>query len=234
MHEKHILVAFDRDLENIQTALMRMGDLVEDALRNASMALEARDVDLAGKVRVWDRTIDSLGQQIKADLVKLLALRSPTAVDLRAVLSVMEISSHLERFDDYAKNMAKRTLAMAQDGEIDGTIAALRRMSRFVETMIKGALDANATQDSTKAEDVIERDQEADEIYNMLFRTLLTHMMEDHRKIAVGMHLRFHRRKHRTRRRSRDRYCRTNNLSGEGCPAPGRSPQMGRHIDGIS
>ncbi len=160
-------------------------------MSQAAQALETRDVELAQTVRAGDRAIDDLDQQIKSDTAKLLALRSPTASDLRTVLSVMEISSHLERCGDYAKNIAKRTLAMDRSGEITGSLSALRRMSRFVGVMVKDALDAYATKNSAKAREVIERDREADEIYNTLFRSLLTHMMEDHRNIAVGMHLHF-------------------------------------------
>ncbi len=191
MNSKHIVASFDRDLEGIQAALMKMGGLVEEALRNSAKALEARDFDLAEKVRKGDRLIDELELTIKTDTAKLLALRSPTAVDLRTVLTVMEISSHLERCGDLAKNIAKRTIATADASNISGTLAASRRLSNFVEIMIRDSLDAYIQRDVEMAKEIIERDAEADQIYNTLFRSLLTHMMEDHRNIAFGMHLHF-------------------------------------------
>lgn len=191
MTDKHIVSSFDRDLESIQAAVMKMGGLVEVALADAAKALETRDVELAAKVRKNDKAIDELDLAIKTDTAKLIALRSPTAGDLRTVLSVMEISSHLERCGDYAKNISKRTIAMAQNDEISGTLSAMRRMSRFVEGMVSDALDAFIHRDKDKARDVIDHDVEADQIYNTLFRSLLTHMMEDHRNIAAGMHLHF-------------------------------------------
>lgn len=191
MNEKHIVSSFDRDLEGIQAAVMKMGGIVEAALSEAATALKTQDVELAEKVRKGDRLVDELDQTIKTDAARLLALRSPTAGDLRTVLSVMEISSHLERCGDYAKNISKRTIAMAGSAEISDTLTALGRMSRFVEDMVKDALDAYIQRDDAKAEEIIERDLEADQIYNTLFRSLLTHMMEDHRNIAVGMHLHF-------------------------------------------
>jgi phosphate transport system protein len=191
MNDKHIVSSFDRDLESIQATVMKMGGLVEQALLNAATALKTRDVELAEAVRKGDKIVDELDQVVKTNAARLLALRSPTAGDLRTVLSVMEIASHLERCGDYAKNMAKRTIAMAGSGEINGSLAALGRMSTFVETMVKDALDAYIQRDTAKAAEIIERDLEADQIYNTLFRSLLTHMMEDHRNIAVGMHLHF-------------------------------------------
>lgn len=191
MNDKHIVASFDRDLESIQATVMKMGGLVEKALLDAATALKTRDNELAEAVRKGDKVVDELDLTIKTDAARLLALRSPTAGDLRTVLSVMEIASHLERCGDYAKNMAKRTIAMAGSSEINGSLAALGRMSTFVEAMVKDALDAYIQRDTEKAAEIIERDLEADQIYNTLFRSLLTHMMEDHRNIAVGMHLHF-------------------------------------------
>lgn len=191
MIEKHIVSSFDRDLESIQATVMKMGGLVEAGLSDAAKALKTRDVELAALVRKGDKVVDDLDLTVKTDAARLLALRSPTAGDLRTVLAVMEISSHLERCGDYAKNIAKRTIAMAGSGEIDESLAGLGRMSKFVEAMIKDSLDAFIQRDTTKSAEVIERDLEADQIYNTLFRSLLTHMMEDHRNIAVGMHLHF-------------------------------------------
>lgn len=170
---------------------MKMGGLVEQALMDGTRALKTHDIELAEAVRKGDKIIDELDLTVKTDAARLLALRSPTAGDLRTVLSVMEIASHLERCGDYAKNMAKRTIAMAGSGEINGSLSALGRMSSFVEVMVKDALDAYIQRDTEKAAEIIERDLEADQIYNNLFRSLLTHMMEDHRNIAVGMHLHF-------------------------------------------
>ncbi len=191
MNDKHIVSSFDRDLEGIQASVVKMGGLVEEALSQAATALKRGDVELAQKVRAGDRVIDGLDLALKSDAARLLALRSPTAGDLRTVLSVMEISSHLERCGDYAKNIAKRTIAMSGSGEISGSFAALGQMSKFVETMIRDVLDAYIQRDAARANEIIERDMEADQMYNTLFRSLLTHMMEDHRNIAIGMHLHF-------------------------------------------
>lgn len=191
MTQEHIVSSFDRDLESIQATVMKMAGLVEEALRDATRALEARDVELADKVRKSDKAVDELDLVTKADAARVLALRAPTASDLRTVLSVMEISSHLERCGDYAKNIAKRTRVLVGMSEIDGTLSALRRMSVFVERMLSDSLDAYVQRDARRAEEIIDRDAEADQMYNTLFRSLLTHMMEDPRNITAGMHLHF-------------------------------------------
>ncbi|WP_323779326.1 phosphate signaling complex protein PhoU [Leisingera sp.] len=191
MVEQHIASAFDRDLEAIQARIMKMGGLVESAIREAAQALETRDEELALTVRQGDMAIDGLEELINEETARLIALRSPAASDLRLVLSVMKIAGNLERIGDYAKNMAKRTGVLAQGPSISEGTSALRRMAREVERMLKDALDSYIQRDVELARDVIERDRDVDQMYNALFREFLTHMMEDPRNISACMHLHF-------------------------------------------
>lgn len=191
MTEQHILRAFDRDLEAIQAQLMKMGGLVENAILEAASALEARDEELAEKVRAGDRAIDAMEERINDEVARLIALRSPTATDLRMVLSVMKIAGSLERIGDYAKNMAKRTVVLGRMPTVGSAGGSLRRMARAVVAMLSDALDAHVQRDAELARDVLNRDREVDQMYNALFREFLTHMMEDPRNITACMHLHF-------------------------------------------
>jgi len=191
MTEQHIASAFDRDLEAIQARIMKMGGLVEAAILDAAQSLVDRDEEAAEKVRAGDKAIDELEELINEDSARLIALRSPTAIDLRVVLSVMKIAGNLERIGDYAKNMAKRTGVLIQMSPIEGTHAALRRMAREVQLMLKDALDAYIKRDADLARDVIQRDRDIDQMYNALFREFLTFMLEDPRNITACMHLHF-------------------------------------------
>lgn len=189
--DPHIATAFDRDLESIQAQIMTMGGLVEAAILDAAQALETRDEELADRVRRSDAAIDALETQVQADCARLLALRSPNATDLRTVLTVMKIAAALERCGDYAKNLAKRSVVLTQMAPVGGTAGTLRRMAKTVQLMLKDALDAYIARDAVAAEDVRQRDRDVDQMYNGLFRTLLTHMMEDPRNITASMHLHF-------------------------------------------
>ncbi|WP_408634394.1 phosphate signaling complex protein PhoU [Paracoccus onubensis] len=189
--DKHISSAFDRDLETIQAQVVKMGGMVEVAIADAATALETRDEELAEEVRRRDAAIDTLELQINEDAARLIALRAPTATDLRMVLAVMKISASLERVGDYAKNMAKRTDVLTQMPVIDGSGMAIRRMSQAVSKMLQDALDSYIRRDGDLAEDVRQRDLEVDQMYNALFREFLTHMMEDPRNITACMHLHF-------------------------------------------
>ena len=191
MQEQHIASAFDRDLESVQAQIMKMGGMVEDAIRLAAQSLETRDEELAEQVRGGDKAIDALEELINERAARIIALRAPTAVDLRLILSVIKISASLERIGDYAKNMAKRNSVLAQLPAVADSTGAIRRMCKTVESMLKDALDCYVQRDAELAMDVIARDEDVDQMYNALFREFLTFMMEDPRNITSCMHLHF-------------------------------------------
>ncbi|ARE38427.1 Phosphate transport system regulatory protein [Rhodovulum sp. P5] len=191
MKDPHIVRSYDSDLEAIQALIMKMGGLVEAAILEAANSLENRDEELAERVRLGDKAIDALEEQVNEEAARLLAQRQPIASDLRTVLSVMKISANLERIGDYSKNMAKRTGVLLQMTPIEGSSGAIRRMAKAVEMMLKDALDAYIQRDVELAEDVRQRDHEVDQMYNALFRAFLTYMMEDPRHITACMHLHF-------------------------------------------
>ncbi len=187
----HISSAFDRDLEGIQAQIMKMGGLVEEAILSAAKSLETRDEELAEQVRSGDRAIDALEEALNEEAARVIALRAPTAIDLRVILSVMRMSANLERIGDLSKNMAKRTGVLVTMPAIGGTSTAIRRMARDVQKMLKDALDSYIQRDEALALDVIERDRDIDQMYNTLFREFLTFMLEDPRNITPCMHLHF-------------------------------------------
>ena len=191
MNDQHIQAAFDRDLEAIQALIMKMGGLVEAAILDSAKSLEQRDEELAQKVRAADRRIDMLEEQVNEEAARVLALRAPTASDLRTVLTVIKISANLERCGDYAKNLAKRTSVLVQMQPVGSAPKSIRRMAREVEAMLKDALDAYIQRDAELAAAVRDRDAEVDQMYNALFREFLTFMMEDPRNITSCMHLHF-------------------------------------------
>lgn len=188
---QHISSAYDRDLEAIQTLVIKMGGMVEDAIIQAAKSLETRDLALAEKVRAADKQIDALELQINEEAARIIALRAPVSKDLRAILTVLRIAASMERIGDYAKNMAKRTATLVDMPSVDGSDAALRRMAKEVQAMLKDMLDAYLRRDAVLAEDVRQRDQDVDQMYNALFREFLTFMMEDPRNITTCMHLHF-------------------------------------------
>jgi len=191
MDQPHIVKSFDQDLGQIESLLLEMGGLVESQISGSVKAMIERDEELAGKVRAADKRVDELDLKIDDHSVKLLALRQPMGEDLRCVVSAMKVSNSLERVGDFSKNIAKRTTVLSQSKPVGSSTNTIRRMSNMVQEMMHDVLDAYIARDLVVAEDLRRRDEDVDQMHNMLFRELLTYMMEDARNITPCMHLLF-------------------------------------------
>ena len=187
---EHTVKAFTEQLESLAAAVSQMGGLAEAQLANAIEAIGRRDTALAESAVGGDKEVDALQQQIEERALRLLALRQPMAVDLRETLAAIKIASELERIGDLAKNIAKRAIVLNKEQPIRLT-QSLARMGRAALSQLKLVLDAYSNRDSSGAETVWRQDGEIDEIYNSLFRELLTYMMEDPRTIGMCTHLLF-------------------------------------------
>lgn len=190
MNDDHIVKSFDGELSRLNNIILQMGGMAESQLISAIRAIVKRDSALAGKVVVADQRIDRLEREVQEFTVRLLALRQPMADDLRAIVAALKISNDLERIGDLAKNIAKRALTINQVPPIK-PVQSVPHMAAIVQDIIKDVLDAYIEQDADKATIVWGRDEEVDDMYNSLFRELLTYMMEDPRAITACAHLLF-------------------------------------------
>jgi len=190
MPTDHIVRSYDNELSKLASIISQMGGLAETQLANAIQALIRRDTELATAVISADAQVDQLERDVDQLVVRVLALRQPVASDLRDVIVALRISADIERIADYAKNVAKRAIATSSAPPLRAT-ASVPRMGNMVLAMIKDVLDAYISRDAEKARAVWERDGEVDEMYNSIFRELLTYMMEDPRAISACTHLLF-------------------------------------------
>jgi len=131
-----------------------------------------------------------LEREVEAYCVRLLALRQPMAADLRLIIACMKVSNDLERIGDYSANAAKRSIVLASLPGL-GSMNGFERMAHLVQENLKAAMDALVQSDADAAERVWAADEPVDEIYNGIFREMLTHMMEDPRNITAATHLLF-------------------------------------------
>jgi phosphate transport system protein len=186
----HTVKSYDEELARLRDTLMRIGGLVENALAEATTAMIRRDAGRAAAIVQRDAEVDALQRSVEEQAVRLLALRQPMANDLRLIVGAIRIALDLERIGDYAANIAKRAMVLAQLPPAV-SVGPIQRMSRIAQEMLKDTLDAFTTSDPDKAKDVWERDEQVDEAYNAVFRNLLTYMMEDPRNITPCAHLLF-------------------------------------------
>src|SRR5712671_5633736 len=103
---------FEKELESLKTTLIKMGSLVEDAVRSALDSFVERNPEVARRVIAQDERINNLEIEIDHAIIDVLALRQPVAVDLRFLLSAVKINNDLERMGDHAVNIAESSLGL--------------------------------------------------------------------------------------------------------------------------
>jgi phosphate transport system protein len=190
MTTDHIVTSFDEELSRLSDLISRMGGLAESQLEDAIQALQTRDSSLAEQAVENDRQIDDLHIEVDELAIRLLALRQPMGADLRHIVTGLKIAPVVERIGDYSKNVAKRASALNQMPPVK-PLFTIPRMGRLVRDMVKDVLDAFSNNGVEMARDVWMRDKEVDDMYDSLFRELLTYMMEDARHITACTHLLF-------------------------------------------
>ena len=188
--QEHTVKAFDQDIGELRGLISQMGGLAEQAIDSALKALVRGDLELATQVRTADKAIDALEAEVERATVRIIALRAPMANDLREVVAALKIAAVLERVGDYAKNIAKRVPMIESEHRIE-PLSILPAMARMAAEMVHDALDAFAARDADKAVEVCERDNALDDFYDSIFRTLVTHMVENPKTISQVAHLLF-------------------------------------------
>ena len=186
----HTVKSFDEDIAQLRAVITRMGGLCESQIGDAVDALMGRNVEAAAVVVDNDKRLDALEAEAEELALRIIALRAPLANDLREVVAALKIANVLERIGDYAKNIAKRASVVAQSQPISPAVI-IPEMSRAVVGIIRDTLDAYVERDPAKALAILSRDQQVDEFYNSLFRSLLTFMMENPHYITPSTHLLF-------------------------------------------
>ncbi len=187
---EHLVKSFDAELKRLRDMLSEMGGIVENQVAMAAEAIMSRDAGAATKVVEDDPKVDALEREIEQFVIRMLALRQPMAGDLRRIVAGLKITGDLERIGDYAANVAKRSIVLGQYN-LPYSLAGLAHMAHMVQDQLKSIIDALSESDTDKAVEVWRSDRVVDDIYNALFRELITYMMEDPRNITPCTHLLF-------------------------------------------
>jgi len=192
MEEKrHTSSHYEIELQEIKNGLIYIGALTEKAIQNAMKSLSERDSEMAHKVIKDDDEIDKLDTEMEERCIRILALRQPTAIDLRFITTAIKVTGHLERIGDMAVNIAEKAIQLNEEPKLKPYID-LPRMADLVVEMINNSLDSFIRSDLNIAEKVRQTEQVTDDLNEQIFRELLTFMMEDskciHRALLI-MHV---------------------------------------------
>lgn len=170
--------SFQADLQKLQDEVLALGSMVDDALKNAVEALKQRNMIRSRRLMKDDELINAKRFAIEEKTLTLIATQQPMAGDMRTLAAVLEIVTELERMGDYAKGIANINL-MIGEGELIKPLIDIPRMADKARDMLRRALDAFVKRDVEVARAIPTEDDVIDDLYNQVYRELLTLIMSN-------------------------------------------------------
>ncbi len=183
-----IRTAFHKRLREIQNDVLAMGSMVEKAINRSIEALKERDLDKAHKIITDDLKINKKRFTIEEKCVQLIATQQPMAGDLRAIICVLNIITEIERIGDHAEGIAKIVVMIGDEPPLKPLIDIPRMAEKAID-MLHRSLDALVNKDADAAKQIVTEDNEVDDLYDQVFRELLTFMAEDPKTITRATRL---------------------------------------------
>ena len=179
---------FERNLKDVEDDVVQLSSMVEKAIFKSIEALKERDINASQKVVDDDDVIDEKQQAIEDRCIDLIALEAPMAGDLRVLIAAMMVANELERMGDYAEGIAKISVSMGNLPPLKPLIDIPRMADKSVE-MLRRSTQAFVSRDVESATAVLLADDEVDDIYEQVYRELLTYMMADPSTIQRATYL---------------------------------------------
>jgi len=183
-----IRTTFHKKLREIQDEVLVMGSMVEKALISSVKALKERDIELAQRVVTDDLKVNQKRFEIEEKCIQLIATQQPMASDLRTIISALNIVGEVERIGDHAEGTAKIVLMIGDEPPLKPLIDIPRMMEKTVD-MLHRSLDTFVKGDADTAKKIVAEDDEVDNLYDQVFRELLTFMAEDPKTITRATRL---------------------------------------------
>jgi len=181
---------FDDELQQLKEKILKMGSMVENAIKNSVNALVDRDNNPAINVIDDDRLVNTLDVEIDEESIRLIALRQPKAGDLRFITTAMKITTDLERMGDLAVNIAERALELNDEPLLKPYID-IPKMRSIAGGMTRDALDAFMRRDKRLAREVIIKDDEVDDLKHIILQELAVFMANDPKTVSRAMKISF-------------------------------------------
>jgi phosphate transport system protein len=169
---------FDQELQRIEDEVLSMGEMVGDALIRSVASLKDRDFAASRALIAADREINQKRFALEEEVLTLIATQQPMAGDMRLLAAVLEILTELERIGDYAKGIARINL-MIGDQPLLKPLVDLPVMAYKANDMLHDALRAFKERDVELARAIPARDDDVDNLYDQIYRELISYILQD-------------------------------------------------------
>ena len=187
---QHTNRQYEEELRGLRAGLLKMGGLAERQSAEAIDSLVDRNTLQARSTIARDVEVNRMDTEMDERCIRLLALHQPAASDLRFITTGLKITTDLERIGDNAVNICERAVELNQEPQLKPYID-IPRMAQIAQSMVKDSLAAFMRDDTTLAEEVIDRDDEVDQLNYQIYRELLSYMAEDPQTIPRATRILF-------------------------------------------
>jgi len=183
-----IRTTYHKKLRLIQDDILAMASMVEKAITSSVEALKDRNLEMAHQIIADDQKVNRRRFEIEEKCIQLIATQQPMASDLRAIICVLNIITEIERIGDYAEGIAKIVIEIGNEPPLKPLID-IPRMADKVVDMLHRSLDTLVNRDADASKQIANEDDEVDNLYDQVFRELLTFMIEDPKTITRATRL---------------------------------------------
>jgi len=179
---------FDQQIKKLLDDILILGSMTENAILDSIDALTLQDLEKAKKIRKKDKKINAKRYHIENEALMTIATQAPMATDLRVLASIIDIAGELERIGDYAKGIALITKKLGKEPLLKPLID-IPKMAEIAADMLHRALEAFTKGDVDMAWKIPKDDDLVDDLYNQVYRDLLTYMISDPTTIDKATYL---------------------------------------------
>jgi phosphate transport system protein len=179
---------YHKQLREIQDDILVMGSMAGKAILRSVDALKSRDMELAGRIINEDQMINNKRFETEEKCIRLIATQQPMASDLRTIVAILNIITEIERIGDYALGIGRIVILIGNEPPLK-PLVDIPRMAEKVADMLQRALSAFSNHDAEAARKISAEDDLVDQLYDQVFRELLTFMAEDPKTITRATRL---------------------------------------------
>ncbi|MCQ5376239.1 MAG: phosphate signaling complex protein PhoU [Methanomassiliicoccales archaeon] len=179
-------IVLSDELAKLNEEVAEMGKLAREAIEKAIRAIVNEEFALKDEVKKLDDAIYHLDLKIEKHCIDLIALHSPVAGDLRTISTSLKMITDLNRIGRYARDIAE-VIDFLEGQKYFKRLISIPHMATLVIRMVDDAVESFIKRDLEKARNLFLRDDEVDALYESIFREVLTYMMEDPKKVPMGM-----------------------------------------------
>jgi phosphate transport system protein len=173
---------FENEIQQLKDEILVLGSMVEQSVLDSVEALKKRDIEASKKLVELDEQVNTKRFELENQVMIVIATQQPMAHDLRLLASILEVIGELERMGDYSKGISVINIRMA-DQPLLKPLVDLPRMAQIGTSMLHRALTAFVNEDAEAARTIPREDDEVDDLYDQIYRELMTYVMADPRNI---------------------------------------------------